>query len=74
MFWSIITLEEYVKSVQHEDAAGEDVSLDDIDRIPDLDEEDGETVEENIFESRVSTNMNSLLITILNDFKDDKSC
>ncbi|KAJ8424466.1 hypothetical protein Cgig2_027378 [Carnegiea gigantea] len=72
MFQSKITLEEYLKSVQHEEAAGTNVSLDDIDMIPNLEEEDGETVEENIFKSKVSTNMNSSLITIPDNFKDDK--
>jgi len=70
MFRSGITLEKYLKSIQHEDAACEDVSLDDIDMIHDL-EEEVETVEENIFESRVSVNMNPSLITIADDFKDD---
>ncbi|KAJ8428047.1 hypothetical protein Cgig2_024099 [Carnegiea gigantea] len=73
MFRSRVTLEEYLKSIQHEDAAGEDVSLDDIDMIPDLEEEEEvETAGENIFESRVSINMNPSLITIPDDFKDDK--
>ncbi|KAJ8435889.1 hypothetical protein Cgig2_010922 [Carnegiea gigantea] len=69
-----ITLEEYLKSVQHEDAAGEDVSSDDIDMIPDLEEEEEEVehVGEDIFESRVSINMNPSLINIPNNFKDDK--
>ncbi|KAJ8439074.1 hypothetical protein Cgig2_018468 [Carnegiea gigantea] len=71
MFRSRITLEEYLKSVQHEDAAGEDVSLDNIDMIPDF-EEEVEHVGENIFESRVSINMNPSLINIPDDFKDDK--
>ncbi|KAJ8441284.1 hypothetical protein Cgig2_013699 [Carnegiea gigantea] len=66
-----ITLEEYLKSVQHEDTAGEDVSLDNIDMIPDF-EEEVEHVGENIFESRVSINMNPSLINIPDDFKDDK--
>jgi len=39
MFWSRITLEEYLKFVQHGDAAGEDVSLDNIHMIPDFEEE-----------------------------------
>ena len=72
MFRSRITLEEYLKSVQHEDAAGEDVSLDDIDMIPDLEEEEVEHVGENNFESRVSINMNPSLINIPDNFKDDK--
>ncbi|KAJ8432000.1 hypothetical protein Cgig2_027003 [Carnegiea gigantea] len=72
MFRSRITLEEYLKSVQHEDAAGEDLSLDDIDMIPDLEEEQVEHVGENIFESRVSINMNPFLINVPDDFKDDK--
>ena len=72
MFRSRITLEEYLKSIQHEDAAGEDVSLDDIDMIPDLEEEEVEHVGENIFESRVSINMNPSLINIPDNFKDDK--
>ena len=50
MFRSRVTLEEYLKSVQHEDAASEDVSLDDIDMTPDLEEEEIETIGENIFE------------------------
>ena len=53
MFRSRITLEDYPKSVQHEDAASEDVFLDDIDVIPDLEEEEVEHVGENIFELRV---------------------
>jgi len=72
MFRSRVTLEEYLKSVQQEDAAGEDVSLDDIDMTPDLEEEEIDTVGENIFESRVSIDMNPSLITIPDDFKDDK--
>ena len=72
MFRSRVALEEYLKSVQHEDAAGEDVSLDDIDMTPDLEEEEIETVGENIFESRVSIDKNPLLITIPDDFKDNK--
>ncbi|KAJ8428929.1 hypothetical protein Cgig2_001020 [Carnegiea gigantea] len=72
MFRSRVTLEEYLKSIQHEDAAGEDVSLDDIDMIADLEEEEVEHVGENIFESRVSINMNPSLINILDNFKDDK--
>ncbi|KAJ8436268.1 LOW QUALITY PROTEIN: hypothetical protein Cgig2_011540 [Carnegiea gigantea] len=40
--------------------------------IPNLEEKDVETVEENIFESGVSINMSPCLITILDDFKDDK--
>ncbi|KAJ8425573.1 hypothetical protein Cgig2_013919 [Carnegiea gigantea] len=72
MFRSRITLEEYLKSVQHEDAAGEDVSLDGIDMIPDLEEEEVEHVGENIFESRVLINMNPSLINIPDNFKDDK--
>ncbi|KAJ8422360.1 hypothetical protein Cgig2_033888 [Carnegiea gigantea] len=71
MFRSRITLEEYLKSVQHEDVAGEDVSLDNIDMIPGFKEE-VEHVGENIFESRVSINMNPSLINIPDDFKDDK--
>ena len=66
------TSEEYLKSVQHEDATGEDVSLDDIDMIPDLEEEKVKHVGENIFESRVLLNMNPNLTTIPDDFKDDK--
>ncbi|KAJ8424710.1 hypothetical protein Cgig2_025459 [Carnegiea gigantea] len=72
MFRSKITLEEYLKSVQHEDAVGEDVSLNNIDMIPDFDEEEVEHVGENIFESRVSINTNLFLINIPHDFKDDK--
>ena len=72
MFRSRITLEEYLKSVQHEDAAGEDVSLDDIDVIPELEEEEVEHVGENIFESTVLINMNPSLINVPDDFKDDK--
>ncbi|KAJ8426929.1 LOW QUALITY PROTEIN: hypothetical protein Cgig2_006751 [Carnegiea gigantea] len=72
MFQSKITLEEYLKFVQHEDAASEDASSDDIDMIPDIEEEDVETVQENIFKSRVSINMNPSLITLADDFKDDK--
>ncbi|KAJ8433720.1 hypothetical protein Cgig2_004349 [Carnegiea gigantea] len=72
MFGSRIILEEYLKSIQHKDAAGEDVSLDDIDMILDLEEEEVKHVGENIFESRVSINMSPSLINILHDFKDDK--
>ncbi|KAJ8424882.1 hypothetical protein Cgig2_017974 [Carnegiea gigantea] len=72
MFRSRITLEEYLKSVQHEDEASEDVSLDDIDMIPDSKEEEVEHVRKNIFESRVSINMNPSLINIPDNFKDDK--
>jgi len=71
MFRSKLILEEYLKSVQYEDAASEDISLDDIDVIPDLDVEDAGTSEENTFESRVSINMNSSLITIPHYSKDD---
>ncbi|KAJ8435525.1 hypothetical protein Cgig2_014444 [Carnegiea gigantea] len=46
--------------------------LDDIDMIPDLEEEEVEHVGENIFESRVLINMNPSLINIPDDFKDDK--
>ncbi|KAJ8435633.1 hypothetical protein Cgig2_000299 [Carnegiea gigantea] len=67
-----IILEEHLKFVQHEDAVGEDVSLDDIDMIPDLEEEEVKQVGENIFKSRVSINMNPSLINIPNGFKDDK--
>ncbi|KAJ8423241.1 hypothetical protein Cgig2_030094 [Carnegiea gigantea] len=42
MFRSRITLEECLKSVQHEDVVGENMSLDDIDMIPDLEEEEVE--------------------------------
>ncbi|KAJ8422747.1 hypothetical protein Cgig2_000381 [Carnegiea gigantea] len=73
MFQSRITSKEYHKSVQHEDVAGEDVSLDDIHITFDLEEEEVKTTEENIFESRVSINMNPSFITIPDDFKDDKS-
>ncbi|KAJ8429710.1 hypothetical protein Cgig2_004885 [Carnegiea gigantea] len=53
MVRSRVILEECLKSIQHEDAAGEDVSLDEIDMIPDLEEEEEvETARENIFESR----------------------
>ncbi|KAJ8422326.1 hypothetical protein Cgig2_011618 [Carnegiea gigantea] len=72
MFRFRITLENYLKSIQHEDAACEDVSLDDIDMILDLEEEEVKTIEEDIFKLRVSINMNSSLITIPDDFKDDK--
>ena len=67
MFRSRITLEEYLKSAQHEDATGEDVSLHNIDMIPNF-EEEVEHVGENIFESRVSINMNPSLINIPDDF------
>ena len=49
MFRSRVTLEEYLKSVQHEDATGEDLSLDDIHVIFDLEHEEVATAEENIF-------------------------
>ena len=48
------------------------MSLDDIDMTPDLEEEEIDTVGENIFESRVSIDMNPSLFTIPDDFKDDK--
>ncbi|KAJ8433691.1 LOW QUALITY PROTEIN: hypothetical protein Cgig2_030078 [Carnegiea gigantea] len=70
MFQSRITLEEYFKSVQHEDAVGEDVSLNDIDMILDLEEEEVE--HGGYFRSRVSINMNPSLINIPDNFKDDK--
>jgi len=73
MFRSRITLEECLKYVQHEDAEDEDISLDNINMIVDLEEEDDvEIVEDNIFESIVLINMNYLFITTHNDFKDDK--
>ncbi|KAJ8421982.1 hypothetical protein Cgig2_007560 [Carnegiea gigantea] len=72
MFRSRITLEEYLKSVQHEDAVGEDVTLDDIDMIFNLEEKEAKIIGENIFESRVLINVNPSLITIPDDFKDDK--
>ncbi|KAJ8437811.1 hypothetical protein Cgig2_021353 [Carnegiea gigantea] len=72
MFRSRITLEEYLKFIQHEVAAREDVSLDDIDMIPNLEEEEVGTAGKNIFHSRVSINMNPSLISIPVDFKDDK--
>ena len=40
MFRSRITLEGYLKSAQHEDVVGEDVSLDEIDMMPNLEEEE----------------------------------
>jgi len=40
MFRSRITLEEYLKSVEHEVAAGEDISLDDINMDTELEEND----------------------------------
>jgi len=71
MFRSRVTLEEYLKSIGHEAATSEDVSLDDIDMFPNLEEDLG-TMEEDTCDSRVSMNMNSSLITIPEDFKDDK--
>ena len=49
MFRTQITSKEYLKSVQHEDATGEDLSLDDIHVIFDLEHEEVATAEENIF-------------------------
>jgi len=72
MFRSRVTLEEYLKSIKHEVAAGEDVSLDDIDMFPNLEEEDHATMEADTCASRVSMNMNSSLVTIPNNFKDDR--
>jgi len=72
MFLSRVTLEEYLKSIEHETATGEDVSLDDIDMFPNLEEENLTTMEEDTCDSRVSMNMNSSLITIPDDFKDDR--
>ena len=72
MFRSRITSKEYHKFVQHEDVADEDMSLDDIDMIFDFKEEEVEHVGENIFELRVSINMNPSLINVPDDFKDDK--
>ena len=48
------------------------MSLDDVDVIPDLEEEEAKHVGENIFESRVSINMSPSLINIPDNFKDDK--
>ncbi|KAJ8435657.1 hypothetical protein Cgig2_015662 [Carnegiea gigantea] len=48
------------------------MSLDDIDMIPNLEGAEVKHVGENIFESRVSINMNLSLISIPDDFKDDK--
>ncbi|KAJ8433973.1 hypothetical protein Cgig2_033771 [Carnegiea gigantea] len=56
-----ITSEEYLKSIQHEDVVGEDVSLDDIDMILDLEDQEVKTVGQNIFKSRVLINMNPVL-------------
>jgi len=72
MFWSSVTLEEYLKSIEHEAVVGEDVSFDDIDMFPNLKEEDLATMEEDTCDSRVLMNMNSSLITIPDDFKDDR--
>ncbi|KAJ8430686.1 hypothetical protein Cgig2_024551 [Carnegiea gigantea] len=72
MFRSKIKLEEYLMCVQHKDTVGEDMSLDDIGMIPNLKEEEVKTIAENIFESRVSINMNASLVTIPDDFKNDK--
>jgi len=71
MFRSRVTLEEYLKSIGHEAATSEDVSLDDIDMFPNLEEDLG-TMEEDTCDSRVLMNMNSSLITIPDDFKDDR--
>ena len=43
-----------------------------IDMFPSLEGEDLATMEEDTCDSRVSMNMNSSLITIPDDFKDDK--
>ncbi|KAJ8438197.1 hypothetical protein Cgig2_001915 [Carnegiea gigantea] len=53
MFRPMIIFKGYLESVQHEDVVSEDVFLNDIDMIPDLKEEEVETVKENIFESRL---------------------
>ncbi|KAJ8426129.1 hypothetical protein Cgig2_000997 [Carnegiea gigantea] len=67
-----IALEEYLKSIEHKEAACEDLSLDNIDMTLDLEEDDLETIEENTFELRVSIEMNSSLITIPDNYKDDR--
>jgi len=61
-----ITLEEYLRSIKHEDVAGEDISLDNVDIISDLEEEDLETIKETMFDSRVLINMDSSMIIIGN--------
>lgn len=72
MFRSRITLEQYLKSVEHEAAAGEDTALDDINMAPDLEEEeDIEINEEEELDSIVWTNANPAHISIVEDFKDD---
>ena len=72
MFRSRITLEGYLHFIQHEDTAGEEVSLDDIDMISDKEEEEVETNKETIFNSRVLINVNPYLVAMPYDFKDDK--
>ena len=48
MFRSRITLEEYLKPIQHEDAVGENMSLN-INMISDLEEQDVGTVRREYF-------------------------
>ena len=64
-------MKEYLKSNEHETLAGKDVSLDDIDIISNLEEEDVQPFEQNGFESRILTNVNLALIRILEGFHDD---
>lgn len=72
MFRSRITLEEYLKSIEHETPVGEDVALDNINMMPDLEEEDVEADEDNAYESRISIDVNPSHISIPEDFNDDK--
>jgi len=76
MFRSRITLEEYLKSVEHEVAAGEDISLDDINMDTELeendDDDDVEINEQDDLHSKVFANVNHAHISIPEDFKDDQ--
>ena len=72
MFRPRITLEKYLKFVEHEAAAGGDTLLDDINIAPDLEEEDDvEINEEEELNSNVWKNINLAHISIPEDFKDD---
>ena len=75
MFRSRFTLEEYLKSVEHEVAAGEDMSLDDLDMVIDLEDDNDDDVEVNeqdALDSDVFANVNPAHISIPEDFKDDQ--
>jgi len=65
MVWSRITLEEYLRSIEHETPAEKDVSLDDFDMVPDLEEENVKVDKGHGFESRISIDVNLLLLASL---------